>query len=67
MILLVALGLALLVALVYGLVVAYPAMLLFGAVHSFLPIIPAFGFWQTVAIVLLTRLLFTSTNASASD
>ncbi len=36
---------------------AYPAMLLFGVVHSFLPVIPAFGYAQTFAIMLLLRLI----------
>ena len=42
----------------YAVLAVWPAMLLFGAVHSFLPIIPAFGFWQTAAVVLLLRILF---------
>lgn len=56
--------LALILSLLWGLVIAYPAMLLFGAVHSFLPVVPAFGFWQTVAIVLLLRLLFGQSSSS---
>lgn len=35
-------------------------MLLFGAVHTFFPVIPAFGFWQTTIIVILIDLLFPS-------
>jgi hypothetical protein len=67
MIVLVALGLVLFISLAYGIIVAYPAMLLFGAVHSFLPVVPAFGFWQTLAVVLLARLLFGSSGSSVKS
>lgn len=44
----------------------WPAMLLFGAVHSFLPIVPAFGFWQTLAITLLLSFIIpTSTSVKS--
>jgi hypothetical protein len=52
------LGAVLLGTILYAVLAVWPAMLLFGAVHSFLPIIPAFGFWQTAAVVLLLRILF---------
>jgi hypothetical protein len=52
------LGAVLLGTILYAVLAVWPAMLLFGAVHSFLPIIPAFGFWQTAAVVLLIRILF---------
>lgn len=32
------------------------AMLLFGAVHTFLPVVPPFSFWQTAALLALVRL-----------
>lgn len=37
--------------------VSWPTMLLFGYVHTFLPVVPAFGFWQTAALVVLVRLI----------
>lgn len=45
--------------------ISWPVMLLFGAVHTFLPVIPAFGFGETVLVLLLVRLLF-GTGFSAS-
>lgn len=48
--------LALFISLILLLPVSWLAMLLFGAVHTFLPVVPAFGFWQTVAILALLRL-----------
>lgn len=52
------LTLGLLVSVAWSLLLTWPIMLLFGAVHSFLPAIPAFGFWQTLAVVLLIKFLF---------
>lgn len=57
---------AVIVAILLGLLVSYPVMLLFGVVHSFLPVIPAFGYAQTLAIVLLTRLLLPSPVTTSS-
>jgi hypothetical protein len=56
--------LAFLVGIAWALVISYPVMLLFGAVHSFLPVIPAFGYWQTLAVVLLIRLLWGNVSVS---
>lgn len=50
--------LAFAIPVLYAALTVWPAMLLFGAIHSFLPVIPAFSFWQTFAIVMLTSLLF---------
>lgn len=50
-----------------ALFVVYPAMLLFGAVHSFLPVIPAFGFWQTFAIVILLGLIIPTSYTNKTD
>lgn len=58
--------LALIVGVGWALLISWPAMLLFGAVHSFLPIIPAFSYWQTLGIVLLLRLLFGNVSVGAS-
>ena len=52
-----ALGAAIVLAILWVFLVSWPVMLLFGAVHSFLPIVPAFGFGETIAILLLVRLL----------
>lgn len=67
MVVLLALFLLVFAAAAYAALIAWPAMLLFGAVHSFLPVIPAFGFWETLAVVLLARLLFTSSSANVSS
>ena len=49
----------LLAALAVGIVmlVAWPVMLLFGAIHSEWAAFPAFSYWITVAIVLAVRLI----------
>jgi hypothetical protein len=55
------------IGLVFALILAWPAMILFGVVHSFLFFIPAFSYGQTLAIMLLLRLIIpTSTSASTS-
>ena len=38
--------------------VAWPVMLLIGALHAASPAIPAIGFWLTYAIVLVIKLFF---------
>lgn len=60
-------GIGLVLALVFLSVVLFtwPAMIMFGVVHSFWAFIPAFGFWQTLAVVVLAKLL--SANVSASS
>lgn len=60
-----AIGGVVLTALFYTALVAWPTMLLFGAVHSFLPVIPAFSFWQTVAVLLLLGFLFPRSSSKA--
>jgi len=52
------LSLGLIVSVAWSVLLTWPTMLLFGAVHSFLPVVPAFGFWQTLGVVLLIKLLF---------
>lgn len=49
----------------YSMILSYPAMLLFGIIHGFLPIIPAFGFGQTLAIVMLCGILFGKFSATS--
>jgi len=56
---------AIVIGILWVFLVSWPVMLLFGAVHSFLPVIPAFGFGETVLVLLLVRLLF-GTGFSAS-
>ena len=67
MVILVALALALSLAVIWAGLVTWPAMLLFGAVHSFLPVVPAFGFWQTFAVVLLLRFIIPTGSVRSSD
>jgi len=64
-VILTAIGGVIATALLYTALVAWPTMLLFGAVHSFLPVIPAFSFWQTVGILLLVGFLFPRSSSSA--
>lgn len=58
-----------LAGLALGLVVValftWPAMLMFGVVHSYWAWLPAFGFWQTLGVLVLTRFVFpTGVNSS---
>lgn len=47
----------LILAAVRGAVLFFPTMILLGVVHSFLPWVPALGWWQTLAVVTLLSLL----------
>jgi len=58
--------LAVLVMLVVGLLFIWPAMLMFGVVHSFWPFLPAFGFWQTFAVMVLARFLGSASTRPGS-
>ena len=50
-----------LVVLIFGIAAWFAStallMVLFGAVHSFWPAIPAFSFWQTLLVGLLVSVL----------
>jgi hypothetical protein len=54
-------GLAIIMAILVSLVVAvlmcWPAMLMFGVVHGFYTVVPAFGLWQTFLVMILVRLV----------
>lgn len=43
-------------------IVAAIVMLLLGVVHQSWPAVPALGFWASLALLLLTRLLFTTST-----
>ena len=49
--------LGLLLSVVIAIPLAWIAMLLIGALHSLVPMIPAFGFFQTYLIVLIVRVI----------
>lgn len=57
----------LLAALFRGAFLFYPVMILMGAVHSYVPAVPALG-WQAVffIVALLSLLIPTSTNTTQS-
>ena len=38
--------------------IAWPVMLLIGAIHASYAAVPAIGFWVTYAIVLVLKLIF---------
>lgn len=40
-------------------------MLLFGAVHSFVPAVPAFGFWQVFLVTTLIGMIMQMFRAAA--
>jgi len=44
----------------------WPAMIMFGVVHSFWGFIPAFGFWQTFALVVLAKILTANVSVNNS-
>lgn len=67
MVFVVAFALALSLGVIWAGLVTWPAMLLFGAVHSFLPIVPAFGFWQTFAVILLLRFIIPTSSTRAAS
>ncbi len=50
----------LLLAFLIGIMLCWPAMLMFGVVHAFWSFVPAFGFWQTFAVLILARLVVPS-------
>lgn len=53
--------LVILAGLFFGLVVAlvmvWPSMIMFGVVHSYWAFVPAFGFWETLGVLVLARLI----------
>lgn len=53
-----ALGSAIGLIFIVTFIVTWPTMLMFGVVHGFLPVIPAFGFWETMGVLVLIRLLY---------
>lgn len=59
-----AIAAAFVLAVLWVAALSWPVMLLFGAVHSFLPIVPAFGYLETILVFSLIRLLFGNFSAS---
>jgi hypothetical protein len=45
----------------------WPAMLMFGVVHSYWAWLPAFGFWQTLGILVLVRLVFPTASVNQNS
>jgi len=45
----------------------WPVMLLLGAVHSYLPWVPALGWWPTVLVVALLGLLIPVGSVNGKD
>jgi len=44
----------------------WPAMIMFGVVHSYWAWLPAFGFWQTLGVLVLTQMLTAKTYVKGS-
>ena len=58
---------SLIVALITALVIAYPAMLALGALHSQWYDIPAFGWWTTYLIAVALSLVMDMTKTGSSS
>jgi len=60
-----------LAGLALGLVVValftWPAMLMFGVVHSYWAWLPAFGFWETLGVMVLVRLVFPTASVNQNS
>lgn len=52
--------------LVAVIVVTWPAMIMFGVVHSYWAPLPAFGFWQTLGVIVLVQLVTAKTYVKES-
>jgi uncharacterized membrane protein len=47
-------------------VVTWPTMIMFGVVHSYWAWLPAFGFWETLGVLVLTQMLTASSYTKGS-
>lgn len=65
--LLITLAVSAVMVIVRALILSYPAMLLFGAIHSWYPVVPAFGYAQTLGIILLLSLLIPVSTSVKND
>jgi hypothetical protein len=45
----------------------WPVMILFGIVHTFWPAVPALGFWHTLIVSILVRLLTWNSSYNTSS
>jgi hypothetical protein len=52
--------------LIVTVIVAFPAMLMFGVVHSYWAWLPAFGFWETLGVIILARLVLPTVQVNRS-
>lgn len=53
-----------LAALVILVLLAFPAMLMFGVVHGFWAAVPALGFWETLLVMILLRFIMPVTSVT---
>lgn len=53
--------------LIVTVIVAFPAMLMFGIVHSYWAWLPAFGFWETLGVIILARLVLPTANINSNS
>jgi hypothetical protein len=49
------------------LLVTWPAMIMFGVVHSYWAWLPAFGFWETLGVVVLARLVSPTASVNSKS
>ena len=47
-------------------IVTWPAMIMFGVVHSYWTALPAFGFWETLGVIVLVQLVTAKTYVKES-
>jgi hypothetical protein len=47
-------------------IVTWPSMIMFGVVHSYWPVLPAFGFWETLGVIVLVQLVTAKTYVKES-
>jgi len=48
----------------FAVILVWPAMIMFGIVHSYWAWLPAFGFWETLGVVVLARLVLPTASVN---
>lgn len=54
-------------SLILAILFVWPAMIMFGVVHSYWAWLPAFGFWQTFGILVLVRFVFPTASVQQNS
>ena len=58
---------SLLYALLRAIILFWPTMVVMGAVHSYIPIVPSLGWQATFLVVMLISLLIPTATSKSSD